>query len=371
MPESPTVDGILASIPVGVLAVDTAGCCTLQNPEASRILGVSSESTRGRELERVLGRGHPIVSLLRELQATGRPVINHACELLQFPIGRPLIVDLCGAPLNRETGSGGEDSEGSILTLTDRTIGHELEEGVRLRRQTDAYARLAAGIAHEIRNPLGGILGASQLLEQRLKDPALRKYPILIRDETERIRGLLDDFGQLTRGDSLVLRPTNLHRVLDDLIELHSRDPEWAEVKFRAEYDPSIPDLELDPNRISQVVLNLVRNAAQAMNGKGRVTLRTRVDTQAHLRPGKAGPRGVVQIEISDDGPGIDPADLPHIFTPFFTRSARGTGLGLAIAQHWIVRHGGRIQVDSRSGSGTRMRVVLPLEPSLGSRGTR
>ncbi|MFQ5699073.1 MAG: nitrogen regulation protein NR(II) [Myxococcota bacterium] len=361
MADAPAVDRVLASIPVGVLAVDAQGRCTLQNPEASRILGVSSETTRERELARVLGRDHPAVSLLREVRETGRPVIDHACELLQFPIGRPLMVDLCGSPLAEEGGSG---PEGGLLTLTDRTVGRELEELVQLRQQTEAYARLAAGIAHEIRNPLGGILGASQLLEQRLEDPALAKYPVLIRDETARIRGLLDDLAQLTRGESLVRRPTNLHRVLEDLIELHSSDPEWAEVEFRAEYDPSIPELDLDPNRISQVVLNLLRNAAQATAGEGRVTIRTRVDTQAHLWPGKGGPRGVVQIEISDDGPGIDPSDLPHIFTPFFTRSARGTGLGLAIAQHWTVRHGGRIQVGAGSESGTCMRVVLPLDRS-------
>jgi two-component system nitrogen regulation sensor histidine kinase GlnL len=347
---------ILSAIPVGVVATDPAGRTALQNPEASRIVGVSWKSTAGRELAGVLGREHPVVDLLREALETRRMVSRHACEVIQFPIGRTLVVDLSASPLGAE-----DEFEGVVVTLMDRTVGRELEELVLLRRRTEEFAQLAAGIAHEIRNPLGGIHGAAQLMLQKLDGGDLTRYPDLIRAETDRIRRLLDDLAQLTRGDDLQLRPSNLHRVLDDLLQLHRHDPEWREVELVREYDPSIPEIEIDPDRIAQVVLNLLRNAVHAVGGKGSIRLRTRVETQFQLSPGSGQPTGVVYFEVEDDGPGIPEPDLSHIFTPFFTRSDRGTGLGLAIAQHWAVRHGGRIRAYSVPGEGTRMRVTLPL----------
>jgi two-component system nitrogen regulation sensor histidine kinase GlnL len=347
---------LLAAIPVGVVATDAAGRTSFQNPEASRIVGISWETTGGRELADVLGRDHPVVDLIREALETRRLVSRHACEVLQFPIGQPRVVDLAACPLGEE-----EEEQGVVVTLTDRTIGRELEELVLLRRRAEEFAQLAAGIAHEIRNPLGGIQGAAQLLLQKLDRPDLGRYPELIRGETDRIRRLLDDLAQLTRGDELELRPTNLHRVLDDLLQLHRHDSEWRGVELVREYDPSIPEIEIDPDRIAQVVLNLLRNAVQAVGGKGRVLVRTRVETQFQLSPGAERPAGVVHLEVEDDGAGIPEQDLPHIFTPFFTRSHRGTGLGLAIAQHWAVRHGGRIRALSPPGQGSRMRVTLPL----------
>jgi two-component system nitrogen regulation sensor histidine kinase GlnL len=356
MAEIEHLQAILAAIPVGVAATDAAGRTALQNPEASRILGVSWETTAGRELAQVLGRNHPLAELIREAVEARRLVSRHACELIQFPIGRPLVVDLAVSPLGVE-----DEVQGVVVTLTDRTIGRELEELVLLRRRTEEFAQLAAGIAHEIRNPLGGIHGAAQLMLQKLDRGDLSRYPELIRDETDRIRRLLDDLAQLTRGEDLQLRPANLHRVLDDLLQLHRHDPEWEGVELVREYDPSIPEIAIDPDRIAQVALNLLRNAVHAVGGKGRVRVRTRVETQFQLSPGSGQPTGVVHLEVEDDGPGIPEPDLAHIFTPFFTRNDRGTGLGLAIAQHWAVRHGGRIRARSTPGEGTRMRVTLPL----------
>jgi two-component system nitrogen regulation sensor histidine kinase GlnL len=354
------LESLLSSLPVGVVSIDDAGQATHQNPEASRILGVSPETTTGRTLARVLGQDHPLLLLVAEALETRRSVSRRATELLQFPVGRPLVVDLAATPLGP-----GEEPEGVVVTLTDRTIGRELEELERQRRRADEFAQLAAGIAHEIRNPLGGIRGAAQLLLKRLADADLCRYPELIRDEVDRLSRLLDDLAQLTRGDDFAPADTNLHRVLDDVIELHSSDPAWQGVRFVREYDPSIPDLELDPDRIAQVVLNLLRNAVQAVDGKGRVLLRTRVGTPFRLTRHAEPHAPSVRLEVEDDGPGIPPEDLPHIFTPFFTRRERGTGLGLAIAQHWIVRHGGRVRARSEQGS-TCFEVTLPLRRGAG-----
>jgi two-component system, NtrC family, nitrogen regulation sensor histidine kinase GlnL len=353
---SERLDAILGSLRVGILAVDADGRVELQNPEASRILGLSGVSTLGRPLGETLGPQHPAVTVLETALRDRREVAEHACSLRDRLGGRALVVDLTASPVGV-----GRDVHGAVLSLADRTIGRELEDLLGQRARSELFARLAAGIAHELRNPLGGIRGASELLLGKLTDESLARYAELIHAETERMRRLLDDFAQLTRGADVRPRTANLHRVVDDLVELHSRSESWRGIRIVREYDPSIPEFEFDPDRTTQVLLNLVRNAVQAMAGKGTLVLRTRIEAGYHLE--HVGPERsrMVRIDVEDTGPGIPEEDLPLLFTPFFTRRQQGTGLGLAVAQHWTVRQGGRIQVTSRTGLGTRMRVELPL----------
>ena len=352
------LSAILDAMQLGVVAVGRDGVVEFQNSEASRILGVSASVTHGGDLSFFLGPEHPLNVLLAEVFASGREVASHATPLPER-LGEPgLVVDLTGSPVRGRT-----ELEGAVLTLRDRTIGLELEALVEQRTQAEQFAKLAKGIAHEVRNPLGGIRGSAELLLRKLDDPGLRRYPELIRDETDRIRRLLDDLAQLTSTGELALTRVNVHEALDALLELHAQDPAWGEIELVREYDPSIPEIECDPDRLAQVLLNLVRNAVQAMNGKGRLRARTRMGSEL-VAPGARRPVRMVNIDLYDSGPGIPEEDLPHIFTPFFTRRDAGTGLGLAIAQHWAVRHGGRIHASPAPGGGTRMRVELPVRRS-------
>jgi len=347
---------MIDSLSVGLVALDAKGRVELQNDEASRILGVSEEASVGNKFTHALGVPQPAVAMVAEVLSSGREVGEHDCS---FPprLGTPeLIVDMTAAPLLR-----GDDVDGAVLTLRDHTIGRELEALLDQRARSDLFAALAAGIAHEIRNPLGGIRGSAELLEKHLEDPKLRRYPELIRAETDRVRRLLDDLAELTRGGDLSPARVNLHRVIDDMLELTSNEDGWGGIEIHKEYDPSIPELDLDSDRVRQVFLNLVRNSVQAMAGQGRLTLRTRVETLYQIAPDSSGPRRLVRIEVEDSGPGIDDADLPHLFTPFFTRREGGTGLGLAIAQHWTVLHGGRIEMVHAPGGGNRALVYLPI----------
>jgi two-component system nitrogen regulation sensor histidine kinase GlnL len=350
------LDAIVGSLQVGILAVDGDGAVQLQNPEASRILGVSSEITLGRPLALALGADHPAVPLLERARRTERPVSAHACTLPSRFGAEPLVVDLAAAPIGPE-----DESAGAVLTLRDRTIGRELESLVDQRTRSEVFAHLASGIAHELGNPLGGIRGAAELLLGKLQDPALRRYPELICAETDRMRRLLRDLAELTPGGSLQPQPTNVHRVLDDILELQRQASGWSEIDVRREYDPSIPEIELDPDRMTQVFLNLIRNAVQSMPQGGTLTIRTRVESTYQISPESPLPSNMVRIDIEDTGKGIAEEHLPHIFTPFFTGRPEGTGLGLPIAEHWTVRHGGSLQVTSRTGEGTRARVLLPL----------
>jgi two-component system, NtrC family, nitrogen regulation sensor histidine kinase GlnL len=349
---------VLDSLPVGIVSLDRRGCVELQNSEASRILGLSADATRGRPLGDLLGETHPAVVLLDQVRKSGREVAQHACTFPERIGLRSLRVDLTASPVVPSEGE-----EGAVLTLRDRTIEEQLEAMIAQRASDELFQHLAAGIAHEIRNPLSGIRGAAELLEAKL-DPSLARYPRLVRDETDRIRRLLDDFAQLTRGRELAIAPVNLHRILDQILELQASTAAFADITIEREYDPSIPEMRLDSDRTTQIFLNLVRNAMQAMKGSGRLTVRTRVEALFHLSGANGARQRLVRIDIEDTGPGIPETDLPHIFTPFFTTKSNGTGLGLAIVQHWVVRHGGRISASRAHAGGTRMRVLLPVGTS-------
>jgi two-component system nitrogen regulation sensor histidine kinase GlnL len=346
---------LLSSLHGGILAVDADGCVELINAEASRILALSAESALGRSLVDCLGESHPVMHLVEAAIAERRDVAQNRIGL-RSSFGAELTVDATAAPVAQA-----DPQSGAVVTLTDRTIGQELEAHVDQVARSEAFARLAAGIAHELRNPLGGIRGVAELLEAKLVDTDLRAYPNLIRSEADRMWRLLDDLAELTHGGDLRPLSTNLHQVLDALLDLHARTPEWAGVRVQREYDPSIPRIELDPDRISQVFLNLIRNALQAMGGQGQLTLRTRVESGYHMTKARRSVQ-MLRIDVEDTGPGIPAEELPHVFTPFYTRGKTGgTGLGLSIAQHWAVRHGGHVQLSSRPGEGTRARVLLPL----------
>jgi two-component system, NtrC family, nitrogen regulation sensor histidine kinase GlnL len=348
--------GLLDSLNVGIVGLDHEDRPILQNAEASRLLGFSADHARRARLPRLLAAGHPILRLVEQVRATGREFSAPASVFPPKAGAEGALVDLSAAPWEPAPGR-----EGVAVSLFDRTLGRELEVLVDQRMRDELFERLAAGIAHEIRNPLSGISGAAELLQRKLDDPSLGRYPALIRGEADRICRLLDDLGQLTRGSEVRHVPTNLHQVLDNLIDLQRQSPSWRQIDIRREYDPSLPDLSADPDRLVQVFLNLVRNAVQAMKGEGRLTITTRFESLFRFSEGDRTRCRMVRIDVEDTGPGIAEEDLPHIFTPFYTKGEGGTGLGLAIAQHWVVRHGGRILALRAHTGGARMRVLLPV----------
>jgi two-component system nitrogen regulation sensor histidine kinase GlnL len=249
-----------------------------------------------------------------------------------------------------------------VLFLRDRTIQKRLEELVAERERLSAFGHIAAGIAHEVKNPLGGIRGAAELLASRADDARTKETAELIVREVGRIAALVDDLMVFARGDEMNRTPVNIHRVLDDVIELLQMDPSARAVRVKRAFDPSIPELLADDSRLTQVFLNLTQNAVQAMGPRGgALTIRTRLSL-AHLLPA-TGEDSVpaLCVTISDTGPGMAPEVLAELATPFFTTRQGGTGLGLAISRHWVTRHGGTLRIESTPGEGTSVHVTLPL----------
>jgi two-component system nitrogen regulation sensor histidine kinase GlnL len=223
------------------------------------------------------------------------------------------------------------------------------------------FEALAAGLAHEIRNPLAGLQGSAELLAHEASGPA-REYALVIAREARRVDGLVRELLDLARPAALVLAPVNAHAVISDVMALARGLPGGGRVAFVERYDPSLPPLTADLEKLTQVVLNLARNAVDASAALERpeVAFETGV---ASLRVRSAGrTRPMARIAVVDGGPGIPEAMVPRLFTPFATSKAGGTGLGLAISRRIVEAHGGRIEVRNRAGCGVEAIVYLPLE---------
>ena len=221
--------------------------------------------------------------------------------------------------------------------------------------QTQANRLLLRNLAHEIKNPLGGIRGAAQLLEQELEKPALHEYTQVIVKEADRLRTLMEKL--LTPQNASHYSALNIHEVLERVRSVVLAEmPE--ELAIKRDYDISLPSLIGDKEQLIQVMLNIVRNAAQAMQGKGLIILRTRIARQVTVI--KRRYRLAVMVQIEDNGPGIAPELQDKIFYPLVSGRADGHGLGLTLAQDFISQHRGGIEFDSEPGR-TRFTVLLPL----------
>ncbi len=239
---------------------------------------------------------------------------------------------------------------------------HQVDRHLRIYReeqlleQQHASRMLLRGLAHEVKNPLGGLRGAAQLLDQELDSVDLKEYTRIIIEEADRLRVLVDRMVGPKRLPNKSL--LNIHKIIERVRQLVQAEAP-PNVKILQDYDPSIPDLYADSDQLIQAILNIVLNAAQAVGDKGRITLRTRIDRRMTI--GHQQNKLVVKLEVIDTGKGIEPEILSKIFYPMVTSRAEGTGLGLSIAQSIINNHGGLVECMSSPGD-TVFSIFLPLE---------
>lgn len=347
---------VIDALQAGVVVLDHAGRVEELNAQASRFLRVAPEALLGAPLERLAGAAHPMSRLARSVLASG--VSAQESDLRLEGRDGETLVDVAASPLFDARG----EPDGAVLVLRDRTQQKRLLQLEAERERFQALGQLAAGLAHEIKNPLGGIRGAAELLARRAADDKGRETAELIVREATRIAALVDDLLVFSRGEALKLRPVNVHEVLDGVLALLALEPLAANVSVERSYDPSLPEFLADPDRLTQVFLNLARNAYQAMGAGGgtlRVTTRMTLDHRVKAPDGRLAPTLAVWLE--DTGPGMPEAVLRQATTPLFTTRPGGTGLGLAVADFWVAQHGGMLHLESELGRGTRARVTLPL----------
>ncbi|MFO0691901.1 MAG: ATP-binding protein [Myxococcota bacterium] len=255
------------------------------------------------------------------------------------------------------------------MMLRNNSIREGFQDDVAESEKLHAFGLIAAGVAHEVKNPLGGIRGAAEILASRASDSKSLDAAELIVREVDRIAALVDDLMLITH-DDLRLAPMNLHRLLDNVLALASYERMAKGVAITREFDPSIPELRADADRLAQVFVNLVRNALQALEGRGALVIATWMTVDDRLHTPTDERRPMVAIEVRDTGPGIPAEIQSRLATPFFTTRPGGTGLGLALSRYWVSRHGGTLHVESAPGAGVRVRVMMPLQGSgrLGDR---
>lgn len=321
------------------------------NPAAEHILGISQKRAYGKSLLRLVDDEPEMRDILSRVITTGdfygnemrlAPTEAHTYER---------IVDCRVSPI--ATGNACV-----LVELTDVTRRSQITRENALLIQHGAGRQMIRQLAHEIKNPLGGIRGAAQLLERQLPDDELREYTDVVISETDRLAALVNTL--LGPGGPPNKQPVNVHELLEYVVRIVEAE-HHKPLKIRREYDPGLPTIDLDGDQMIQAFLNLVRNACAALDGQGTLTLRSRAATNYTI--GDTRHRVIASIEIEDDGPGI-PRDLQDsVFYPLVTSRPDGTGLGLPAAQELISRHDGLIEFDSRPGR-TIFYVRIPINQS-------
>ncbi|MBF0359050.1 MAG: hypothetical protein HQL70_10625 [Magnetococcales bacterium] len=227
-----------------------------------------------------------------------------------------------------------------------------LEGDQRLNETLDSLGNMAMSVAHEVKNPLAGIRGAAQLLEMELKSKSAIACTELIRTEVDRVTLLLDKLLGLAEDQFVQEKEVNIHEILNHVLQVCAH----SQPAPKRDFDPSLPNIIGDRDKLIQLFLNLTQNAIEATGPDGAVVLSTRISS--HVRSERGLRRQFIVVEVQDNGPGIQPAFLKKIFLPFITTKQKGTGLGLAISQKIVNEHDGLIEVKSKPGR-TVFRVLL------------
>jgi two-component system, NtrC family, nitrogen regulation sensor histidine kinase GlnL len=356
-PRPPDASAVLSALPVPVILLDPENRFRLVNHAAEQFLGISASHLAQMRLSELVPQDSPLFLLIEQVRQTESPVANHDLTL-DSPRLDKRDITVMGSPLSEEPGA-------VVLVLQDSSGALALDRQLAFRGAARSVTGMAAVLAHEVKNPLSGIRGAAQLLETSVVD-ADRELTVLIRDEADRIRALVDRMEAFSE-KPISRTAVNIHRVLEHVRRLAQTG--FAEnIRFQENYDPSLPPVWGNRDQLVQVVLNLVKNAAEAIAGAGpgvahpEIVLSTGFQHGMRIAvPGTSERVNLpLYVVIRDNGPGIPEDIRPHLFEPFVTSKASGSGLGLSLVAKIIGDHGGLIEVDSKPGR-TEFRLHLPV----------
>jgi two-component system nitrogen regulation sensor histidine kinase GlnL len=345
----PAADNILQGLTTAVVVLDERLLVNYLNAAAENLFGVSLRRVVGRPLGDLVHPAGELIGLCQRALATGltfslREFVARAGE-------RELVLDCRAAPL--------EGEQFLVLELLDTERDRKVRREAALVSQQQLSRRIIRQLAHEVKNPLGGLRGAAQLLERQLPDQEQKAYTRVIIEEADRLASLVD--GILRAGGAPRPEEVNLHRITEHVAQLIEAEKP-AGIELVRDYDPSLPPITVDRNQMIQALLNIARNAMQALGERGRLTFRTRALSNVTL--GGERHRLVLSAEVEDNGPGIPEELKETIFYPLVTGRSTGTGLGLTIAQDLVSRNGGLIEFVSQPGR-TVFKVRMPV-PSGG-----
>ncbi|MBB3522891.1 nitrogen regulation protein NR(II) [Rhizobium redzepovicii] len=345
---------VLNAIQNPVVMVDESGFVVFANWEAEAFFGASASHLARYRISTFIPFGSPLLALIDQVRERKAPVNEYRVDLSSPRLGQDKLVDLYVAPVLSEPGA-------VVIVFQERSMADKIDRQLTHRAAARSVTGLASMLAHEIKNPLSGIRGAAQLLEQSAIDDD-RALTRLICDETDRIVSLVDRMEVFSDERPVDRMPVNIHSVLDH-VKAVAKAGFARNIRVTESYDPSLPAVYANRDQLVQVFLNLVKNAAEAVGDRpdGEIMLTTAY--RPGIRLSVAGTREKISLPLEfcvhDNGPGV-PADLlPHLFDPFITTKTNGSGLGLALVAKIIGDHGGIIECDSQN-SRTTFRVLMP-----------
>jgi PAS domain S-box-containing protein len=352
-------DRLLGSLPDALIGARPDLTVFLWNAAAENLTGRSAPRAVGRLLADCLGSEARLTRHLAETIRLGEGRAEAESEVTTTD-GRSVPVSILTAPIHAANGS----LRGAVAVVRDLSRLKALEAEVRRGERLAALGQMALALAHEIRNPLGAIRGVAQLLGDELGGAsAFREHIAVMLAEIDRVNRVMEALLDLGRPLTFSFRPVNLHELLERVCLLAEPTARAQGIVLVRRYDPSLPALWADPDRLVQVLQNLVQNGIEAMPGGGRLTLTTRVSLDAvygRVDAG-AGPRPLAEVQVADEGEGIPAALLDRVFDPFVTTKPRGLGLGLALAHRIVEEHRGALRVASTPGKGTTFSCYLPI----------
>ncbi|QDG77766.1 nitrogen regulation protein NR(II) [Labrenzia sp. PHM005] len=345
---------ILDALPHPVLLVAPDGVIESANMAAEFFMRSSISVLRRHPISEFIPFGSPLLTLIDQVRERGAPVNEYKVDIGSPKIGAPKVVDINAAPVSNRPGA-------VVLMFQERTMAEKIDRQLTSRGAARTVTGLAAMLAHEIKNPLSGIRGAAQLLEQSAPDED-RALTRLIMDETDRIVKLVDRMEVFSDERPIEREPVNIHIVLDHVKRLS--DSGFARGKRIMEnYDPSLPAVYANKDQLIQVFLNLIKNASEAIGDDPDGEIRVSTAFRPGVRLSVPGTEDMVSLPlefcVQDNGPGVPEDLLPHLFEPFITTKTNGSGLGLALVAKIIGDHGGVIECDSQRGK-TVFRILMP-----------
>lgn len=345
---------VLLSHPDGISVFDNKMRTVFINPAFSEILKLSGTSCEGKPAEDIFAYAPEIIELLTSFFRDGVGYHNHDF-VIEAPRNKKIPVELTISPIDY-----GQNETGACVILRSNIGKRELHSEIEKEGKIAIMSMMAAGLAHEIKNPLSGIKGAAQLIIREKKDPT--NFCQMIVKEADRINSLVNELLTLGSETSPKRVKVNIHEILNETLAMQEPLLPGKGITAIRDYDPSLPEIKADPDKLKQVFLNLTKNAIEIMDKGGELRIKTRMvldPTPTHVSKGS---RRMLSIEVIDSGKGIDPKVARHLFTPFNTNRRQGTGLGLFLSLKIIKDHGGTLTLENRrDGKGANARAILPL----------
>ena len=352
--ENPFRDILFNHLHAAVLILDSTGQVQYLNPSAERLLAVSSQAAKGKALLELFRDGQALTQPVKEVLTSGRTVHAHEMKVETMQGTVSLQVEI--APISLP-----DAPAGALVWIHELSMDQAFQEENRVLDRLSMMGTLASGLAHEIRNPLGGIRAAAEMLQRELDSLDHQEYAQMIVSEVDRLNQLITQLLDFSKPKKLKKSSVNINQILSELLALQKPALTKRNIAVKQEFDPSLPPVFGHESSLKQAFLNLIKNALEAMETGGSLKVSTGFISDYRMQVGEGKATPMAQVSISDTGVGIPEENLKSLFTPFFTTKAKGTGLGLMMTQRILKEHESQLRVASKRGEGTTFKVLLKL----------